>query len=395
MSKILIWRKPVPGSDIDIFGKTDYKTIYKNTIDLYGKNGGVNWGNKVWYQGICSEIDTPENQLTYGTDESIEEINANYDLIVYPMANFFSERYCKDTSKLVKTFSQIKIPVYIIACGAQADSYDALDDLISSIGDSAKRFIDAIYATGGEFALRGFFTKEFFDLLGYPSAVVTGCPSLFQVGPDLKVDKQVRDEPKTVFNGHIKSYERLLKELSNSCFIAQDEFLDCLYDSDYFRTSNLKKDVLFTYYHSIYQAELLGEGRVKLFADTYDWLYFLKENRFEYSFGTKIHGSIMPILTKIPATVVFIDSRTREIAEYFDIPTIPFKRGYQYMPEDLMSAYKQADYSLFNKNFKMRYLQYESFLQRHKIVSRINTDNKFFFRVNNNYKEVISSNTEE
>ena len=154
---------------------------------------------------------------------------------------------------------KIKIPVYIIACGAQTDSYDHLDDLILKIGSEASRFIDAIYHTGGEFALRGHFTQEFFKRLGYTQAVVTGCPSMFQVGPELKIVKNSQIN-RLLINGKIKSFEGIMRSFPESIYMDQDSFLDCLYNPDYFAASSLKKDYQFYSQHSIFQAELLGAG---------------------------------------------------------------------------------------------------------------------------------------
>ena len=58
MSNILIYRK------IDIFNNTDYINLH-NTFEK--KFGGEcpNFGNKLWYQGLISEISTSENEITY------------------------------------------------------------------------------------------------------------------------------------------------------------------------------------------------------------------------------------------------------------------------------------------------------------------------------------------
>lgn len=64
----------------------------------------------------------------------------------------------------IELFGSIKIPIYVIACGVQARSYDELPYLIEEIGYISKKFIRSVYQTGGEFCLRGYFTKEFFDI---------------------------------------------------------------------------------------------------------------------------------------------------------------------------------------------------------------------------------------
>ena len=266
MSKILIWRQIIPGDGVDIFAQTDYTKLTGDMDRLY--NGACpNWGNKLWLQGLYSEINTPENQITFRKDESIDYINQNFDLIIYPMANFFNVQYCSDTTELTKIFVQIKIPVYIIACGAQADSYDALDDLIEKIGAPASRFIEAIYHTGGEFCLRGHFTKEFFTKLGFPSAVVTGCPSMYQLGRNFRVDKHevlpTAQGLKIALNGRLEAFEGIMKEIPGSMFFDQDQFLKQLYEPGYLSRKNLRFKISLFRHYGVYLAELIGKGRIK------------------------------------------------------------------------------------------------------------------------------------
>ncbi|MBR4634825.1 MAG: polysaccharide pyruvyl transferase family protein [Clostridia bacterium] len=395
MRRILIWRKPLKGSDIDIFNRTEYDSIYSLAFSV-SKWKNVNWGNKLWFQGICSAVDVPENSITYGTNETADQINDNYDLIIYPMANFFSEEFCSDTSALVKAFSGIRIPVYVIACGAQAKDYDHLEELVKRIGDPASAFIESIYRTGGEFALRGFFTKEFFNRLGFTGAVVTGCPSLFQMGPELSVNKN-NDEKniKPIINGRIESVEEILESMPESTYFSQDVFFDCLYDPDYFKRKGFKNDVRFFRTHGIAQADLLANDRIKMIIDMNEWFNYIRSHSFNYSFGTKVHGSIMPILAGIPATMIATDSRTREIAEFFGIPMQLAKLGHRYSKEDLLEAYEEADYSEFNSRFKGLYERFETFLREHDIVDSINTSNRFFYDTDRFPSESFKPNKEE
>lgn len=379
MRRILIWRKVIPHDEVDIFSSTDYRKLFENLDALYGGNC-PNWGNKLWFQGLYSEISTDENEITFRTTDLIDEINNNYDLIIYPMANFFSEQYTDSMLELAEIFNKIKIPVYIIACGAQASSYDDLERLVSKIGTPASKFIESIYHTGGEFALRGYFTKEFFDRLGFPSAVVTGCPSLYQMGPEFKVnDKKVKTEQVIpVINGKLNLFENIMKAVTSSIYINQDYYANCLYKEGYLQNFDLKKKILFSYNYSIYQAELLGADRIKLIADMNDWFHYIKDNPFTYAFGSRIHGNIMAILTGIPATVIAIDSRTQEMAEFFDIPCIKHRQGKKYSVEDFLYAYENADFGKFNETYKSKYMCYENFLREHNIVTNINTGNRFF-----------------
>lgn len=157
----------------------------------------------------------------------------------------------------------------------------------------------------------------------------------------------------------------------------QDQFLECLYSENYFYPSRTEKEFSFYRSRSIFQAELLGAGRIHLIPDVDEWYSFLQAAGFDYSFGTKIHGSIMPILAGVPATVLGIDSRTQEMAEFFDIPYCKFDHHRKYTRDDLYAAYEQADYSAFNTHFPERYFAFEQFLREKGIVDEINRENRF------------------
>ena len=197
MSRVLIWKKVTPGSEYDIFRGESYQEQISKAL----RCGIYNVGNRLWFQGIMSAIDTGENQYDFLPDYfSPELINSSYDFIILPMANIFNTEYTHFICELAEQMAQIKIPVYVIACGAQARDYNGLNDLIREIGEISKKFIYAVYSTGGEFALRGEFTKEFFTKLGFDTAVVTGCPSMFQLGRNLRVRTETSSLIKPAFS---------------------------------------------------------------------------------------------------------------------------------------------------------------------------------------------------
>lgn len=381
MSRVLIWNRVRPGSELDIFHSTDYTNLYNHVMTKW--NGTCqNWGNRLWFQGIYSALDTGENTYDFLPDcVDCEKINNEYDFIILSMANVFNPEYVAGMRKYAEIFSNIRIPVYVIACGVQADSYDSLNEVISSIGEDSTRFIRAIYNTGGEFALRGYFTKEFFNRLGFHSAVVTGCPSIYQFGPAFTMEASKVDVSclNPVFNGRGKAFANLMEAYPSSVFMDQDEFFDPLFNPEYLSNPDLKFKLNFISQYGVESAKLLAEGRIRMFADMNDWWNYLQNQPFNYSFGSRIHGTIMAILSGIPATIVAHDSRTREMAEFFDIPMLSAS------PADItkglfLDAYEKMDYSSFNTNFAQRFNVYEQFLVTHGIVSHANTENKFFTR---------------
>lgn len=380
MKRILVRLPVIPSGEYDIFNKTDISKLSSLIPELYG-NTCPNLGNRLWYQGIVSVISTQENVVEFSNSTfDCEEINANYDLVVAPMANIFSE-YCYDSlNGIAELYEQIKIPVFVIACGAQATSYDDLKRLCGIIREPATRFIRAICNTGGEFALRGYFTKELFNMLGFPSVgVVTGCPSLFQLGRDLKIEapKVDKENLKPVFNGSVKKFSQAMKEIPDSVFIDQESMFKFLYEKNYLTNCDYRVLKEFLLSQGLHAAKCLTEKRIKLIPDMNDWRNFLINNEYNYSLGGRIHGNIMSILSGIPATVIAHDSRTREMAEFFNIPMIDSKKGV-YTKQDVCETYLQADYTMFNQTFSAKFDDYEKFLIKCGIVTKANSNNLFF-----------------
>lgn len=391
MRRVLIWKRFAPGSEYDIYRSVDCSAQY----EIAFRDGTFNVGNRLWLQGIMTAIDTGENQYDFLTSEiSTDTINQVYDFIILPMANIFNLQFNHHLKSLADIFEKIQIPVYVIACGAQANSYEALDELVDAVGISAKRFIRSIYNTGGEFALRGEFTKAFFDRLGFRSAVVTGCPSLYQFGRNFSVpgtDPAAKIRP--VFNGQIPALAELMKAYPQSNFMDQDAFLRELY-AKRFNNPTFREIYAFYCNYGSFAASLLAHDRIRLIPDMNNWRRFLMESGANYAFGSRIHGNIIALLSGIPATVVAIDTRTMEMAEFFQIPYIRYQPGHVYTIAELENAYTQADYDAFNRSYREKYSVYADFLTSHGIVSAPNQVNPFFAEQKEYFAPPSGVNTE-
>ena len=378
MGRILIHIPMSKYGEYDVFNRVEHNEFLQHVNEVRGGNC-PNVGNRLWFQGLLSEIQANENSIEYYLPSmSKEYINDHFDLIIAPMANVFASIYSELLKSLAERFAGIRIPVYVIACGIQADSFDELDDLCEDLREAASAFISSIYETGGEFALRGYFTKEFFERLGFSSAVVTGCPSLYQMGRNLSISSNVVPEKefRPLFNGTLENYCGLMKEYENAEFFDQHIYFHELWDEQYINDSNCLRKMINRY--GIDTTQCLLQDRVKLIPDMNDWREYLISNGYSMSYGSRIHGSIMPILAGIPALLEIRDARTREMAEFFDIPCVEANR---HRKEALYSLYQKVDYSKFNLRFAERFDAYEAFLKKCGIVKRVSDNNMFFHRL--------------
>lgn len=378
--KILIHMNIQRSSEYDIFNATNFNEL-NLLIQKKDNKQCPNFGNRLWFQGLISEIQNEENIIEYYEYSMTKDyINSNYDLIIAPMANIFSFHFKNVLEALADKFKDIRIPVYVIACGVQAQNYDELDILCNILKEPATRFIKSIYQTGGEFALRGYFSKEFFDKLGFKTAVVTGCPSLYQLGEDFTITKKdiEADELKVIFNGRLRDYSKMVKKYFAADFFDQHVFYHQLYDEKYFQDTDLRSMLkTIIKQEGMKTAEWLCQGKIKLIPDMNVWREYIKQQNYNFSFGKRIHGNIMSILAGIPAVVDACDSRVREMAEFFDIPYILPGEIKNY--KSIYELYNKCDYKAFNRGFKNKYKAYEKFLVERGIVKKINSDNQFFY----------------
>ncbi len=379
MSRILIFTPIVKMGEYDIWSDIDYTKLY-DVVDKNYNGKCTNTGNKVWMQGIISEISTPENELVfYKKEMSPEQINDEFDMVLLSTANLFCKNFLDEMKYYTKIFRKIKIPIYVISCGAQANSYDDIKQLCKEIKDTAAEFISTIYQTGGEFGVRGYFTKEVFDGIISNSAVVTGCPSLFQNGRNLSIslDKVSEKDFKPVFNGILPYRPSIFSRYANSIYIDQNEYFDELYRPHFWDNigvdfkgigSLIKK-------YGIERLLLLAQDRIQLFADITEWHEYLLSNGFNFSFGSRIHGNIMSLLCGIPVVICARDSRTREMAEFYDIPYFVTNK---LCKQTIYDIYEKVDYTKFNETFPDKYDAFQSFLVQHGIVKKMNDQNIFW-----------------
>lgn len=376
MAKILIWKDYNPGNHVDVFRQLDYNILHSE-IERYCDGINTNTGNKVWMQGLISEISCDNNTISfYDKKENWEYINSNYDLIIFSTANLICKEYKSSIKRIAREFKNCKIPIYVISIGAQAEGYEDIKNVCSDVGDEIKELIDAIYMTKGEFALRGWFTKEIFDKIAFNTAVVTGCPSLYQNGRDLFIhncDVNMNDI-NLALNGDWKYIYMYMTEKLSSYYVDQDIWYKEIFCSSFWQRDEKQviKDIVRRY--GIKQTNLFLNDRIKQFYDVAEWKAFFDDKKIDFSFGSRIHGNIMSILSGVPALVIAKDTRTKEMAEFFEIPFISIEE----INKPLSYLLNKADYSMFNKNFKIKYDNYREFLVSHKIVNDINQNNIFW-----------------
>lgn len=109
-----------------------------------------------------------------------------------------------------------------------------------------------------------------------------------------------------------------------------------------------------------------GKITVRSFFEIDDWDAFARAN--DFSFGPRIHGNIIFLRNNKPAVLFPHDSRTRELAEFFKLPTSSFEEiGRE---NGLREIYCQSDFIPFEKSFPAYKRNFFNYLERNGFETR-------------------------
>jgi hypothetical protein len=214
--------------------------------------------------------------------------------------------------------------------------------------------------------VRGELTLDYLAGLGFREAEVIGCPSLFLHGDQLRIDKPtptlapdarvaINVSPYVTAMGPIVRHH--VERYPGLTYIPQD--IDTL---ELLLWGGVGEDVPASEPRPIHPAHpLFQHDQARFFVDPWPWLAYLRA--VDFSFGTRIHGNIAALMAGTPAVVLAHDSRTLELARYFDIP----HRLIGEVPADVDAAdlYAESDFTAFNAGHAARFATFTDFLSRH------------------------------
>lgn len=331
---------------------------------------GDNSGNLIFSDAAFKLLDTPGTTPVvdgFKTDLSAAAaIDERFSHYVIPLANAFRVSFEASLIRMTRLIRALHIPVTILGVGAQANvHYEA--GRLSRIDSTVKDFVAAVLDHSPSIGVRGEFTAEYLRALGFRDVEVIGCPSLFLPGADLRIEKRRSAlDPDAPLAINVSPYVtamgpilvRHLERYPNLTYVAQDlDTLELLLWGSNGATISGPEDPRPVHLdHPVFR-----QDKVRYFTDPWPWFRHLAGA--EFSFGTRIHGNIAALIAGTPAYVLAHDSRTLELARYFDIP----HRLMRDVPADVDAAelYAEADYTAFNAGHAARLATFLDYLDRH------------------------------
>lgn len=340
----------------------------------YQRNAiGDNVGNLLFSSASYKLLQTSDTEVTTGRlSGGVTEaarINAEFDHLVIPLANAFRHSFQNELVKLTELINALRIPVTVLGVGAQM-RVDGNTARLSPMDGTVTRFVGAVLDHSPSIGVRGEFTQSYLEGLGFSDVEAIGCPSVYLKGPGLTVQKRVdalTPESRISLNlspqvsglgplvtSHTERYRNLR-------YAAQHrDALHMLLDP-WYATSPRSADHEALPTHRSHP--LVAARRTSFFVDPQPWMEHLA--KFDFSFGTRIHGNIAALLAGTPAYVLAHDSRTLELARYYDIPHRTMREVTS--TTDAADLFAEADYSAFNRHHAERFDLFAAYLGAHSL----------------------------
>ena len=332
---------------------------------------GKNSGNLVFSHAAHKLLATSAAEITpsrFRADpRDADEINEKYDAFVIPLANAFRHDYVNRLTSMTRLIERLKIPVVVLGVGAQTD-VDGDLEYLRPIDEPVKAFCRAVLDRSHSIGVRGEISENYLRTLGFSAVEQIGCPSMFLHGDSLRVEKakatlSTQDRLAFVISPYVRALAPIVahhhQRYPNLRYLAQGLYaLGTLLYGDAPKLLGKTDDM------PIYTSHpLFVEDKVRMFVDPWPWMEYL--SGFDFAFGTRIHGTITALISGTPGYLLAHDSRTLELARYFDIP----HRLMRDVPADIDAAqlYEEADYTALNEGHKERFARITAFLAKHDL----------------------------
>ena len=300
---------------------------------------GNNVGNLLYAYSIFRWLMTDENvelvpdryrpERGLCSDADIDRINQEYDQYIVPMADSFRRGFEENLQSYTRFIRKLKIPVVLVGVGISGGL--EADAPVNCVPDAlVKDFLNAILEHSAIVGLRGEHTCMLLEKLGYQEGkhiTPIGCPSMYTYGericladPDLSVGKRVILTNNIFANTPVHRFiRRTAGQYEDSFFIPQRiEELRMYYSGRKMDLKNFPDNR--KQYPVTLEDPFFRKGHTAFPMNVPGWMQLTKGAGM--TVGPRLHGSVVSMLTGVPALLIRKDWRTTEVGQYHHIPMI-------------------------------------------------------------------------
>lgn len=254
---------------------------------------------------------------------------------------------------LIRQMECIDKPFIPMSVGIQ----NSLSNINYNLNDSVKRALSMLQERA-IIGVRGEISADILEKNGIRNIQIIGCPSMYYWShPNFKMIKKDIIPKKVLYNFRT-FYGSLSKDEAHFLTYCVNRNYDFIEQTEFELTDNMCPSK--EYFD--YTATKLKK-KMNIFFSADDWKKFASQ--FEFSIGARFHGNVVSLWNGIPALFIVIDSRMKEMLEYFKLPHI--KMADFDDTKDIRYYYELANYDNFNNNYKKLFENYINFLEKNNI----------------------------
>lgn len=197
---------------------------------------------------------------------------------------------------------------------------------------------------------------------------VIGCPSLYLNGRGFRIDKRIEANniERIAYSftpglykhiKFVKAFKDFISQFQEKIYIAQrrDELATMLLCRSN-PTLAPHDDLLL----NKVDHKLIMNDQARFFTDFNSWIKFCQ--KFDFSLGTRLHGTVASILAGVPSLLLAHDSRTVELAEFHGIPYVSVISIGDV--KDIVDRISHLDYNNFNNRMTSNFDNFCKFLSK-------------------------------
>ncbi len=339
--------------------------VYESTLRLVGETSST----------VFLNIDQPVDKSVVA---KLKEANS---VILLRGSNYLHEEM--EWGYFDNWLEALQLPVIACGIGAQAETERPI-----ALSKQSCRVWKSISDHCQTIGVRGAFSAETLERNGIRNAEVVGCPSLFRGrhrdlklrhalnGPH-RITFSVRREVDHMYANDPAEFVAVQKRVIAKLDLMSELYLSCHGEPEekafFFRSPRHKAEAVSKLVAQGWFDEASGvalkslyETRLYYVASPSD--YDVYAPQFDAAIGYRVHAVLPALAMGVPSAMFSYDTRSRELAETFDIPLYD---PAEFEKMTLQEAFEPSRFEKFEQHFGERYDRMKQFFEKNGITTRM------------------------